>query len=241
MLALAFAALSLRADDQITLTNGQVINGSVVSISGTQVMVQTTTSRGGIAKIPYQLGDIKSVTMKVPDAVAKAENPATPPEQAIAGLEPAIQQYAGLPAAWIVDAMGKLAEAYAASGHGDKASEMFTKIDTAYPNSKYHAQAVAGRASMTLKSGKVDQAFGEISPIIEQANQNLAPSPDDAATYARAFLVYGDILDAQKKPEKALEAYLTVKTMFYQDTGLVTDADTRAKALREKNPNLGVD
>jgi hypothetical protein len=80
-----------------------------------------------------------------------------------------------------------------------------------------------------------------LQPIIDQANQDLAPSQSEGGLYATAFLVYGQALEAQKKLEQALEAYLTVKTMFYQNPALADQADQMAKKLRDQNPGLGVE
>jgi hypothetical protein len=49
------------------------------------------------------------------------------------------------------------------------------------------------------------------------------------------------VLEAQKKLPEALEAFLTVKTMFYQNPNLVAEADHYAQELRTQNPSLGVD
>ena len=243
MIALAFICLVLRAvaDDQIVKKDGTVIAGQVVGVLGDQVMIQSVTSRGGIAKIPYPLSDIKSITMAVPDAVTKAQVPGVAPSVVVSALEPQVKQFAGLPADWIVDAMAQLAQAYAALGQADKALATYNQIDTLYPGSKYHAQAVAGKAEMSLKAGKIDEALAAVQPVIDQANKDIAPSPADGATYARAFLVYGDVLNAQKKPQQALEAYLTVKTMFYQNSNLVDEADHRAQSLRDHNPGIGIE
>jgi hypothetical protein len=54
-------------------------------------------------------------------------------------------------------------------------------------------------------------------------------------------LVYGKILEVQKKPQQALEAYLTVKTMFYQNKMLADQADELAKNLKDQNPHLGIE
>jgi tetratricopeptide (TPR) repeat protein len=242
-IALALSCLTFRAvaDDQIVKKDGTVIAGTVISIVGTQVMVKTVTSRGGEAKVPYQLSDIKSVTMATPPAVVKAEAPETAPGAVVGALEPQVKQFAGLPADWIVDAMARLAEAYLALNQADKALGIYDEIDTLYPGSKYHAQAVAGKADMSLKVGKFDEALAAVQPIVDEANRNIAPSPAEGAAYAHAFLVYGSVLEMQKKPQEALEAYLTVKTMFYQNSSLVFEAERRAKVLRDKNPGIGID
>jgi tetratricopeptide (TPR) repeat protein len=242
MIVLAAMGLTLRgvADDQIVKTNGQVSSGKITKVEDGQLWIEIN-SNGSSAKFPIRLTDIKSITMATPDAVAKAEAPGTPPATVISTLEPAIAKFAGLNTEWVLDAMGRLAQAYADSGKAAKATEIYNQIDTLYPGSKYHAQAVAGKAEISLKAGKINEALAAVQPVIDEANKDLAPSPEVGAVYARTFLVYGDILVAQKKPQQALEAYLTVSTMLYQDPTLADDATKRAQALRDQNPGLGVE
>jgi len=243
LIAPAFILLAFRsvADDQIVKKDGSVITGRLVGVSNGQVMVETHSSNGGIAKFPITITDIKSIGMAAPADVTKAEAPGVAPAAVIAALEPQIKQFAGLPADWVVEAMAQLAQAYAAQGQADRALAAYNQIDTLYPGGKYHAQAVAGKAEMNLKAGKIDEALAVIQPIVDQANKDIAPSPSDGAIYAYAFVVYGQVLEAQKKPRQALEAYLTVKTMFYQNPVLVDRADQLAKNLRDQNPGLGIE
>jgi tetratricopeptide (TPR) repeat protein len=243
VVALAFILLVLRsvADDQIVKKDGTTIKGQILSVSDGQVLVESHTSNGGIAKVPYYITDIKSVAMAVPADVAKAEAEGVTPAAVIAALEPKVKQFAGLPTDWVVEAMAQLAQAYAAQGQTDKAVAAYNQIDTLYPGSKYHAQAVAGKAEMSLKAGKIDEALAAVQPIVDQANKDIAPSPADGAVYANAFLVYGKVMEAQKKPQQALEAYLTVTTMFYQNPSLVDQADKDARDLRDHNPGIGIE
>lgn len=243
MIALAFICLALRvdADDQITKLDGTIIPGSVVGVTGDQVQIQSMSSRGTPVKLPHPLSDIKSVKMDAPAAVAKVMAPGTPDAAAIAALEPQVKLFAGLPTDWVVDAMARLAEAYANTGKAAEALAMYSDIVTRYPKSKYESVAISGKADMSLKAGKYDEALAAVQPIVEAANKNIAPSPAEGATYAHAFLVYGSVLEAQKKPKPALEAFLTVKTMFYQNPALVEEADRRVKSLRDKNPGIGIE
>jgi len=234
-----FPALRSSAEDQIIMKDGDTISGQIVSVSDDQVMVAIRASNGSVNKIPSRLSDIKTVVMATPAAVTNVQGAA--PATVIATLEPQIRQFAGLPADWVVAAMAQLAQAYATEDQGDRAMALYNRIDTLYPGSKYHAQAIAGRAAISLKQGKIGDALTALQPIIDQANQNIAPSPSDGALYASAFLVYGQALEAQKKPQQALEAYLTVKTMFYQNPALAEQADQFARKLREQNPGLGVE
>jgi len=227
------------ADDQITKKDGTRIMGQIISVSNGQVMVSIHSPNGGVAKLPYYLADIQTVTMAPPAEVTAAQGAA--PAAVVTALEPLVKQFAGLPADWVVEAMGQLAGAYDVQGQTDRALELYNQIDTLYPGSKYHAQAAAGKAMLSLKQGKIDEALAGVQPIVDQANKNLAPSPAEGRLYASIFLVYGRVLEAQKKLPQALEAYLTVKTMFYQNPALVEQADQAAKNLRDQNPGLGVD
>ena len=48
------------------------------------------------------------------------------------------------------------------------------------------------------------------------------------------------VLEAQKKFPQALEAYLTVKTMFYQNQALVEESDQLVQKLRATDPGVSV-
>ena len=193
------------------------------------------------AKVLYYLTDIKSVSMTAPADVVQAEGQGVTPAAVVAALEPEIKQFSSLPADWVVDAMAQLAQAYAAQGQADRAVAIYNQIIQYYPGSAYENVAKAGKAGMSLKAGKIDEALAAVQPIVEQANKDIAPSPSDGALYANAFLVYGQVLEAQKKPQQALEAYLTVTTMFYQNPNLAAQADQLAKNLRDQNPGLGIE
>jgi hypothetical protein len=230
----------VRADDTLTQKNGTVISGHIVGVENGEVTVMSKTPNGGVAKVPYQLSDIQSVQMTPPPEVAAAKG--QPPAAVIASLAPIVKEYAGLPADWVLDAMGRLADAYSDSSQDAAANQIYAQIAQLYPGSSYTDIAVAGQAKLLLKQGKPDQALSTIQPVIDAANKNVAPSPTEGRAFASAFLVYGQILEAQKKFPEALEAYLTVETMFYQPelVGLVAQSEAQAKNLRAQNPGLGV-
>jgi len=243
LIAFAFIlpAVRLMADDQIIKKDGNTISGQIVGVADGQVTVQITTANGGAAKFPIAVSDIKSIHMAVPADVAAAEAPGVASGAVIAALEPQVKRYAGLPVDWVVTAMGQLADAYSEQGHMDRALAVYDQILQLYPGSAYEDAAKAGMAGMSLKAGKIDEALAAVQPIVDKADQDIAPSSSNGALYARAYLVYGQVLEKQQKLEKALEAYLTVKTMFYQNPTLADQADQLAKSLRDQNPGLGVE
>jgi tetratricopeptide (TPR) repeat protein len=235
-LVLAFAGLTLAvlAQDVITKKDGTFVNGQITGVSGGQVQIST-----GNARFIVYLSDVQSVAMDPPAAVAMLKG--ATPFTVVATLSPLVKQYAGLPAHWLVDAMSQLAEAYAAQGKADLATATYAEINQLYPGSIYQSEATAGLAKLDLKAGKLVEALAMIKPVIDKANQNIAPSPDEGQIYANAFLVYGQILQQQKQDAQALEAYLTVKTMFYQNPTLVAQAEQLAQVLRQQDPSASVD
>jgi len=239
--ALAIASLLpmlARADDQITQTNGNVITGQITGVSNGEVTVRTTTSNGGQATVPYQLSDIKSVVMTAPAELTQVKGQA--PDAVVAKLAPLVKAYAGLPADWVLDAMGQLADAYTDLKQDDQASAIYAQINQLYPGSSYTNIATAGQAKLLLTQGKVDDAMTTLQPVITAADKTVSPGASDARAYAAAFLVYGQILEAQKKFSDALEAYLTVKTVFYQNQTLVDQSDELVKNLRVEDPGVSV-
>ena len=239
-LALVLMSLPSLADDKITKKDGTVISGQIISVSNGQVMFQSQSSTGSIVKLPYYLTDIQSINMVTPEAVNKVKSANAAPADVVAALEPVVKQYAGLPADWVPAAMVQLAGAYNALGQADKALAIYTQIGTLYPGDTYTPFVKAGQAEMKIKEGKVDEALADLRPIVDKANQDVAPSPSDGVLYANVFLVYGQALEAKKSNDQALEAYLTVTTLYYQNPALADKASALAKKLRDANPGLGV-
>jgi len=242
-MTLVAVSLTLRAvaDDRIVQTDGKIYSGHIVSVSDGAATMESKSPGGGVARFPVMLSDIKSVEMQIPPAVAAVQAPNTAPGQVIAALEAPVKQYAGLPATWVVDAMAQLGDAYSQVGQTDKALAIYNEIGSLYPHSAYTAVAEASRAQLDLDGGKIEDALKIVQPIDAAANQDIAPSTLDGSTYAKAFIVYGRVLEAQNKLPDALEAFLTVKTMFYQNPNLVAEADHYAQDLRAKNPDVGIE
>jgi hypothetical protein len=228
----------LRAQDQVYLKAGTVVSGQITGVSGGQIAIDIPGPTGQTAHSVLYLSDVQSVTMPTPDVVTqlKSADPAT----IIATLAPVVRQYAGLPADWVVDAMGQLADAYDAQGKSAQASQAYSQIEQLYPGSPYQTEATAGAAKLALNSGDLADALALLKPIVDQANQNLAPSAAESRGYAKIFLVYGQVLQAQKQNDAALEAYLTVKTLFYQNPALVDQAEKLADTLRAQAPGVSV-
>lgn len=228
------------ADDEIKLKSGNTVTGQITGVSDGQIQVTIPSAAGNPVKSVVYLSDVQSVQMAPPAAMAGLKEDA-PPATVIAALAPLVKEYAGLKTNWVIDAMAQLADAYESSSQDAQAVAIYSQINQLYPDSPYQNAAAAGLAQLDLQHGKTDDALAKLQPIIDKASADLAPSPEEGRSYARAFLVYGQVLQQEKQYSKALEAYLTVKTMFYQNPALVAQADRFASTLRQQNPGLGVD
>jgi hypothetical protein len=228
----------VHAQDQLAMKNGTVLPGKILSVSGGQVTVQSKASNGSLVTLPYQLSDIKTVVMPPPEEMTGVKG--QPPARVVAALAPLVKAYAGLPTDWVLDAMGQLADAYTSLNEDDAADAIYTQINQLYPGSVYTPIATAGEAKVLLSQEKIDQALATVQPVIDAANKTLSPSVAEGRADAGAFLVYGQILEAQKKYPEALEAYLTVTTMFYQNQSLVAQSEDLAKKLRALDPSVSV-
>jgi hypothetical protein len=226
-------------EDVITKKDGTVIPGTINGVSDGQVMFTSKASNGSLVRLPYPISDIKTVAMTPPAEMAQVKGQT--PDVVVAKLAPLVKSYAGLPADWVLDAMSQLADAYSALKQDDQASAIYAQINQLYPNSAYTNIATAGQAKLLLMQGKIDEALALVQPVVDAADKSLSPAANDARAYAATFLVYGQILEAQKKYPAALEAFLLVKTVFYQNQRMVDQSEQLVKNLRVQAPDVSVD
>jgi predicted negative regulator of RcsB-dependent stress response len=111
---------------------------------------------------------------------------------------------------------------------------------TLYPGSRYLIKANVGLAKGALQEKKYDDVLKLVQPLIDEANKKVFPKPDEARLYGEAFLVRGQAQEAKGDLSQALESYLTVVTIFYQNAELVKVAQQKADVLRQNNPRLTV-
>jgi tetratricopeptide (TPR) repeat protein len=228
------AISSASAQDKITLKNGSDISGRIIDVSGPNVNIAVTAGT-----IPYPLSSIASVQMNAPADLAKAQD--ATPDRTISLLDPLVKKFKGLPVDWVSEAMATEAEAYSESGKDDQAVAIFNEMSKLYPGSRYQVRALAGLARASLKAGNYDEAISKVAPLIADANKVFSPSIQDGRVYGEAFLVRGEALEKQGKLKEALESYLTVVTVFYQNPTTAKLAAELSDKLRKTNPKVAAD
>jgi tetratricopeptide (TPR) repeat protein len=220
------------AQDKITLLTNQVQEGRITGVSGGSVNL--TLPNGG--SISLLLAQVAKVEMAAPKELAEARG--AEPAKVLLLVEPLLARFKGLPVDWYVEAMGLAADAHAAQNRGEKAQAIYEEMARLYPKSAYALKAKVGQAKNALRQGRKDEAAQLLAPLIAEADKKLAPSPQDSAFYGEAYLVLGEIREAQENFPAALESYLTAATIFHHNPEVVKAARQRAAKLRETQPNL---
>jgi tetratricopeptide (TPR) repeat protein len=237
-----FAALFLIgkmawAEDTIFLKNEQQQVGQVVGADGVKVILEIAVGSGK-GRVPVPISNIQRIQMTIPTEVTSLNKADS--SSVITILDPIVKKFKGLPADWVVDAMGTLADAYNATGKTTEAATYYSQIEQLFPGSKYVIKANVGKAKAALTSGNLDEAIKLLDPLIEAANKTAAPSAEEGRLYGEAFLVKGMVLEKKNDFEGALESYLTTVTSFYHHADVVNQAEELAKKLRSQNPQLVV-
>ncbi|MES2310249.1 MAG: tetratricopeptide repeat protein [Verrucomicrobiota bacterium] len=227
----------LRGEDIIFLKTDQQQKGQIVGADGTNVLLEIAVGSGK-GRVPVPISNIQKIEMTVPSEVTSVKK--TDPAAVISTLEPVVKKFKGLPADWVVDAMGTLADAYSATGKNTEAAAYYSQIEQLFPGSKYVIKANVGKAKAALSAGNTDEALKLLDPLIEAANKTAAPSAEEGRLYGEAFLVKGMALEKKNDLEGALESYLTTVTSFYHHVDVVNQAEELAKKLRSQNPQLVV-
>lgn len=233
VVALVCATSTAWAQDKIVFANGRVEEGKILGAGNGQIQM-----RVGKGKVPFPVSQITSIEMETPPQLAQAAG--KKPPVAITLLAPLVGQFRGLPAAWLVDAMGQLAAAYSDNNQPEKALALYEEIQRTYPNSKFEMVATTGIAREELKQGNTQKALSMLAPVIKASNENLMPSSSDSRLFSDAYLIRGQAYESAGMEDQALESYLAVVTVFYHSPRAVAEAEKRAQELRAKKPEAMV-
>lgn len=231
---LLLAISPMHGQDKIALKGGQELSGKILDVTNGNVNLSV-----GASTIPYPLANINTVQMAAPAELDKAR--AASPDSAIVTLEPIVKKFKGLPVDWVSDAMALLADSLSAQGKDAESVAVYQEMVKLYPGSRYQVRAQAGLAKASYKEGKYDEVITRLTPLIAEANKSFSPSQEDGRVYAEAFLIQGQALEKLGKDKEALESYLTVVTVFYQNPAAAKTAQEQADKLRKNNPQVVVD
>jgi hypothetical protein len=136
------------------------------------------------AKIKVSMPLVDRVEMGEPAEMKalKKDDPAA----VMVTVKPLIERFRGLPAAWLVDSMGVLADAYLAQGKTAEAKDQYEEIEKLYPGSRFLIKAAVGKVKVAFQSGDANGAAALLAPLLLEANKTVAPTTSDGQIYGEA-------------------------------------------------------
>ena len=222
----AFPQPKASAENTIILANGQRREATILGVSGGRL-----SFKAGPVQSSLPLDQISSVIMEPPADFEQAINAwlNDDPKTALAKLKPLIQNFNGLPADWARQASATLGEILLDIDDIAAAEKAFQDFQSLYPDATELAQL--GKAKLALKKNDLPTAKQLVEPLAEEAKKSLTVGPEKNAKFAKALLTLGSALEAEGRLSEALENYLLIVTVFYNDQAVARQAENRARIL----------
>ena len=195
----------------------------------------------GTGRLGLQVSQIKDVRMAPPQELAQAlaAYQAKDYAKALPLFKSVADKFRGMPAAWAQQAAGLLVDIDLALNDAAKAEADYAAFVKAYPaGGTAQADVLAARIAASKKN--FDVAKQKLAPITEAALKEKTVAPANALAFSQAFLVSGQVKEAEGNLAGALEDYLRTVTLFYHDRTAVTVAQERADTLRAQHPEITV-
>jgi hypothetical protein len=231
--------VSAHAQDTIIMATGAAQQGKVrgVTPSG-QVDFQVA---GGTNAFAIPLNQIREIRMNPPAEYTQAFTAYSAKDwpRALTLMKGVADKFKGLPTAWAQEATVRVGELYIRTEDLAKAEAAFNDFKRLYPTGG-SLQAEVGLAQISFAKKQNDEAKAKLEPIMDAALKEKVVPPASALAYSQAFLLSGQIKEAEGNLQGSLEDYLRTVTLFYHDRTAVASAQERANALRAAHKEVTV-
>jgi predicted Zn-dependent protease len=234
--AILFRATALAQETVITTDNQQrQVKVLGVSPSG---QLEFKVGQGTLA---LAMSSIKEVRMAPPPEYGQAFQAyqAKDFQKALDLIKPIADHFRGMPSPWAQQSVSMLGDLYIALNDLPKAEAAYLDFKKLYPNGGA-LQSEVGFSRLAVAKKDYGTAKQKVAPITEQALKEKAPSLSNSLAYSQAFLVSGEVKEAEGNFSGALEDYLRTVTIFYQDRAAVSTAQDRADTLRKEHKDVAV-
>ncbi len=152
---------------------------------------------------------------------------------ALTKIKSVTDRFKGLPTAWAQYATTLLGDIYLATDDLDKAEAAYNDAKRLYSTAGTpSAVSEVGPALIAVRKKDYATAKAKVEPIIAEALSEKSPPPAKAMAYSKAFLVSGEVKEAEGNLPGALEDYLRTVTIFHHDPAAVSIAQEQADKLR---------
>ena len=161
-------------------------------------------------------------------------------DKALADLRPLGDNFRGLPTEWARQTLATLGGLYLEKNDVAKAEAAFNDYRKYYPNAPGNKlQLTVAQARLAFAKNNTPQARQALEAIVQSALKSPAEvTRGDGAEYGQAFYLLARLQERDNNFQGALEDYLRVVTLFYEDEAVTARAQKAADALRAAHKGL---
>ncbi len=163
-------------------------------------------------------------------------------DKALADLRPIGNTFRGLPTDWAQQTLAALGNIYLEKNDVAKAEAAFNDYRRYYPKAPGNQlQFSIAQARIAFAKNNTAQARQALEAITQAALKAPAEvTRGDGAAYGQAFYLLARLQKGEKNYQGALESYLRIVTLFYQDAPVAARAQKGADDLRATHKGLSV-
>ncbi len=208
----------------------QLANVLVVAVRGTKVAIKNAQG-----EISYDLAQIQEVRKAAPAEFTQGQRAieAGKIEEALPLIKGVADRYKGLPTAWASDATAMLGNVYISLGKLPEAEAAFNDFQKSYPSAGPSATSI-GKARLAAERGNFAEAKTIAEPLVADALGKKTVTRAESQLYGQAYYILGRVAEGEGKLPEAMEDYCRTVAIFYQERSVVTEAQKRIDALRQK-------
>lgn len=208
----------------------QLANVLIVAVRGTKVAIKNAQG-----EISYDIAQLQEVRKAAPPEFAQGQRAieAGKPDEALPLIKGVADRYKGLPTTWASEATALLGSIYISLDKLTEAEVAFNDFQKTYPTSGSIAANV-GKARIAAERKNYAEARSVAEPLVAEALTKKTVTRAESQLYGQAYYVLGRVAEGESKFPEAMENYCRTVAIFYQDRSVVTEAQKRIDALRQK-------
>ena len=229
------AGLALSGAHADTLFTRDIVHtGQVVRVTAAGVVIKVGENEFTVAR-----QDVLSAEIAKPDAVEKSLSVwrAGKNQDALAGLKPITDRYAGLPLPWIEECLIRIGDIQIALKDYVGAKKTFDVFKSLYPQSARAQMADVGNARSLFAQGQTDKAMTAVQAVLDPLLKRDYLTDDQETTVAACLMLLGDCFAAAGRHDDALDSYLKIVALFDTDEDQTATAKYKAGKLFEQRGN----
>jgi len=232
MAGVLLACGAVRAD--VLQTRTAIYTGQVTHVEKGNIFIKMQQGDFGVP-----MRDLVRVDLERPTAYDNALTALKTgkPQEAATALKQLVDRLAGLPSAWVIDAMLRLGDAYLEMKDTTAAAAAFERLKQLYPASAQAQVVDVKNARVLFSLKKYDDVMKVVNTYLEPQLKKDFLTPDQETAVAEALVLLGDCLLVKEKTYEALDCYLKVVTLYDYDDAREIEARFKTGKVLEQTGN----